>query len=67
MMIELSPGESVTVTLKDTDGEFVIEYGERVLSVTSELPDSDGREGVIYSERFADEFDKLQALLPKEE
>jgi hypothetical protein len=50
--VELEPGEQVTVTFKDSDGEITVEFREDALLVTADLPDSSGREGVIYEERF---------------
>ena len=58
MRVEIKQGESLTVCLADTDGEFVIKYGKNKLTVKSDLPDSSGREGTIYSENFGDSFDK---------
>lgn len=58
MRVELKQGESLTVCFADTDGEFVIKYGKKKLTVKSDLPDSSGREGTIYSENFGDSFDK---------
>lgn len=49
MRIEVKQGESLTVCFADTDGEFVIKYGKKKLTVKSDLPDSSGREGTIYS------------------
>ncbi len=52
MMIELAKGESVKVTLKDSDGSFTLKYGKHVLSISTEWPDSDDRQGVIYQLNF---------------
>lgn len=52
MNLVLAPGESIDVTLADTDGKFTISYGKESLTVTSELPDQHGREGVIYHEHW---------------
>lgn len=52
MQIVLKKGEQISVVLEDTDGEFIIEYGEESLTVVSDLPDSSGREGEIYREDF---------------
>lgn len=57
MKIQLKQGEAVTIVLEDADGEFVVEYGKAVLSITADLPDTDGRVGEIYAERFALESD----------
>ncbi len=50
MNLVLAPGESVDVTLADTDGKFTISYGKESLTVFSYLPDQHGRVGVIYKE-----------------
>lgn len=50
MNLVLAPGESIDVTLADTDGKFTISYGKESLTVFSELPDQQGRVGVIYEE-----------------
>jgi len=57
MKVTIAKGESLIVNLEGTDGEFIITYGQSVLSVTADLPDTDGREGVIYSERFGADDD----------
>ena len=51
--IELKKGESITIVLQDTDGEFKITYGSSLLTVKVDLPDDKGRKGIIYQERFA--------------
>lgn len=55
MKIQIKQGEAVTIVLEDADGEFVVEYGKNVLSVTADLPDTNGRVGEIYAERFGEE------------
>lgn len=52
MNIELNAGDTVEITFKDTDGKFIVAYGDQALTIESDLPDSDGRVGVIYSERY---------------
>jgi hypothetical protein len=52
MRIELNRGQQLVVGLADTDGEFIITYGPRNLTIESDLPDTSGREGVIYDENF---------------
>lgn len=59
MIVQLEPGDTLIVQLKDTDGEFVIEYRDEAIRITTDYPDSDGREGVIYEERFAAEHSKI--------
>lgn len=53
MKVVLSPGDTLTVELEDTDGQFQISYGPTALTVTSDLPDTSGRTGTIYEERYA--------------
>lgn len=48
----LSPGEEIKITLEDTDGFFIIKYGEEALTVESDFPDSTGRVGIIYEEKY---------------
>lgn len=58
--IEIPQGESVEITLRDTDGAFVISYDEDNtgrLTITTDLPDSHGRNGLIYEEKFGLEAD----------
>lgn len=52
MELVLAPGDKIRVTLKDTDGEFVLEYGKTSLKITTDFPDSNGRKGIIYEEKF---------------
>lgn len=52
MKVLLSQGESLTVNLEGSDGEFVITWGDNDLTVTADLPDQQGREGVIYHETW---------------
>ncbi len=62
MIIELSQGERITVVLKDTDGEFVVDYdskGDSKLTVTADIADTSGRggidrdDGLVYCEDFS--------------
>lgn len=55
--IEIGQNESVRIKLRETDGEFTVSYGKRVLRVTSDLPDTKGRKGVIYEEQFGKDYD----------
>src|SRR3989337_2618462 len=52
MIIILKPGETIRVHLADSDGEFRINYGKKVLSVKTDFPDTKGRVGTIYAEHF---------------
>jgi hypothetical protein len=52
MELMLTPGDKIKVTLKDTDGEFTLEYAKNAVRITSDLPDTNGRKGVIYEEKF---------------
>lgn len=52
--VVLAPGDSVEVTLKDTDGTFRITYGPVKLTVRVDMADTKGRKGVIYEERYND-------------
>ena len=63
MKIELNPGESLTITLAGTDGEFQVHFNERGVEVTADVPDDEGRTDVIYSEkfRFNDETDDVES------
>ena len=55
-------GTSLLVQLEDTDGQFVISYGDpnatpegmsvEAVRVMSDLPDSSGRNGIVYEELF---------------
>ena len=54
MRIELASGDTLSVVMEGTDGEFKVIWGENVLQVTADLPDSSGREGVIYEETWGD-------------
>lgn len=59
MKIELSPGDTITVSFKDSDGEFTVTFGETSITVESELPGNRvGGSGLIYEESFgAEEFE----------
>jgi hypothetical protein len=53
--IVLRPGQSVKITMFETDGEFIIDYAakeEGVLSVFADIEDTSGRMGEIYREEF---------------
>jgi len=52
VIVEIGQGESVAIRLRDSDGEFIVAYGDDEVTVTADLPDADGNEGVIYRERF---------------
>lgn len=52
MRVEIEQGQCVAVGLRDTDGEFLIEYGFNAVTITTEFEDSDGRVGKIYEERY---------------
>ena len=52
MKIELAPGETLVVSLKDSDGTFTVKFGESAVTVEADMPDTKGREGVIYEEAF---------------
>jgi len=52
MKIELAPGETLVVSLKESDGEFTIKFGEDAVTVEADMPDTQGRTGVIYEEVF---------------
>ena len=52
--VEIGPGEAVKVVLRDTDGEFVVDYGGDAITVETDMPDSTGRGGVIYREEFGE-------------
>lgn len=59
MHIVLEAGDTLRVTLEDTDGEFVIDYdsdGSHTLQVITDMPDTSGRNGVIYREDFSNEW-----------
>lgn len=59
MMIQLTPGETLTVQLKGTDGEFTIDWNETTLRITADMADTQDREGVIYEEAFPLNFFNL--------
>lgn len=65
-MIELAKGESIRVTLKDSDGSFTLKYGKHVLSISTEWADSEDRKGVIYQLNFTQDA-KLAQLAEDEE
>lgn len=52
MRVVLKPGEQVTISLQDADGEFVVKYGKNRLTVTVDMPDAEGRAGLIYEELY---------------
>ncbi len=66
--IILSPGDTLVVKVKDTDGEFRIHFDTKkfpnalVVEETSNLPDKAGRQGVLYNETFGDD-DGIQMML----
>lgn len=55
LVVLCSEGQSVTVKLDGTDGEFTIFWDEEneKLTVTADMADSYGRIGVIYQEDFS--------------
>ena len=59
--IVIRPGQSVRVVMHETDGEFLIKYGEEMLTVETDLPDTQGREGVIYCEDYSIDPSTLSA------
>ena len=52
--ILLAPGQSIAIRLANSDGEFVVRYGEDSLTVESDMSDIWGRDGEIYREEFGD-------------
>lgn len=54
MTVVLHPGETVRVTLSETDGYFDITFSGGGIVVVTDTPDSSGRAGVIYQESFAE-------------
>jgi hypothetical protein len=55
MEVVLSAGDTLAVTLQDSDGRFEIRFGETAISIWSELPDAQGRDNIIYEEVFVTE------------
>ena len=49
-VITLKVGEKVTITFADTDGEVVVDYNKRALTVTAKPEDPAGRHGIVYEE-----------------
>lgn len=64
MKVVLHQGDRLTVEVED--GEFVIEYGAALLTVTASMPDSSGREGEIYCEGYALPTEFVSCLCPKD-
>jgi hypothetical protein len=62
MIVVLEPGDTLVVQLKDTDGEFIIEYGQEKLTVTTEWPDTQGRTGELYCEEWGKPMEGLVDL-----
>lgn len=58
MKVELEPGESVTITFKDSDGDLTIAFNEESITVKTDWPDSTNRQGIIYEEKFSTDIDK---------
>ena len=55
MKLELKPGDKITITFADSDGEFVIAFNPDSITIESELPGNIvGGEGLIYEERFGE-------------
>lgn len=54
MKIELTPGERISVTFKEADGEIVVEFNEDNISVHADMADTSGRQGEIYREEFGE-------------
>lgn len=60
MVINLSPGDELTVQFLDTDGEFRIHFDTKtypdavIVEETAGFPDKRGRKGVLYREDFPD-------------
>jgi YbbR domain-containing protein len=52
MKIELAQGDTVTITLKDSDGEITVSFGTSEFAIFADLQDTAGRVGEIYSEKF---------------
>lgn len=53
--IVLRPGQLVKVTLHETDGEIIVNYGKTAFTVTADIPDTSGRGGEIYREEWDNE------------
>lgn len=54
MRVTLSPREQVTINFLESDGEIVVEFNEKHISVYTDWPDSSGRQGTIYYEKFGE-------------
>ena len=52
LTVIIPPGKSLSVKFANTDGEFIVAYGDESLTVETNSKDSEGRSGVIYEERF---------------
>lgn len=62
IVVTLPEGESIRVDIGDTDGQFIISYGDpettpaheeyEAVRVLAELPDDNGRRNVIYSHLY---------------
>ena len=61
MILEIAPGEKITIKIADSDGEFIIHYDDvnEKLSVHADMPDSKDREGEIYCEDWSNQPDCL--------
>lgn len=53
MKVEISQGEKIEVSFKDSDERITVSFLDDRLMVEADLPDSSGREGVIYEELWA--------------
>jgi hypothetical protein len=57
MYLEIGPGETLAVGLREIDAVLVIDYAkerEGIVSITTDTPDTSGRTGVIYENHFMD-------------